>query len=200
LRGRKIDAATPGAPINLLVNQMLVKAGLTRSDVVYTERLRSPADMITGLRNGAVDLLSTIEPTVSYMVDGGYAMRFASTQDFAPNMQTGFILASAKYLNENKAAVIAFMRATLRAQADIVKGGQRAFPVDVQKTLATWQQRSPDDVAKLQPPYFDIGPVRVDSLSVPEDFWLSQGLLKNKISAPAIVDNSFVIAAAHQKH
>ena len=38
LRGRKIDAATPGAPINLLVNQMLVKAGLTRSDVVYTER------------------------------------------------------------------------------------------------------------------------------------------------------------------
>jgi NitT/TauT family transport system substrate-binding protein len=199
LRGRKIDAATPGAPINLLVNQMLVKAGLTRSDVVYTERLRSPADMITGLRNGAVDLLSTIEPTVSYMVDGGYAMRFVSTQDIAPNTQTGFILASAKYLNDNKAAVVAFLRATLRAQADIVKGGQRVFPTDVQKTLATWQQRPPEDVAKLQPPYFEVGAVRPDSLSVPEDFWLSQGLMKNKISALTMIDNSF-ITAAHQKH
>ena len=132
------------------------------------------------------------------MVDGGYAMRFASTQDIAPNTQTGFILASAKYLNDNKAAVVAFLRATLRAQADIVKGGQRAFPPDVQKTLATWQQRPPEDVAKLQPPYFEVGAVRPDSLFVPEDFWLSQGLMKNKIGASTMIDNAF-ITAAHQK-
>jgi NitT/TauT family transport system substrate-binding protein len=199
LRGRKIDAATPGAPINLLVNQMLVKAGLTRSDVVYTERLRNPADMITALRNGAVDLLSTIEPTVSYMVEGGYAMRFVSTQDVAPNTQTGFVLASAKYLSENKAAAIGFLRATLRAQVEIVKGGQRAFLPDVQKTLATWQQRPLEDVAKLQPPYFEVGAVRPEALSVPEDFWLSQGLMKNRIAPAAMIDNSFV-TAAHQKH
>jgi ABC-type nitrate/sulfonate/bicarbonate transport system substrate-binding protein len=199
LRGRKIDAATPGAPINLLVNQMLVKAGLTRSDVIYSERLRNPADMITGLRNQAVDLCTTIEPTATYMVEGGYAMRFVSTQDIAPNTQTGFVLASAKYLADNGAAVTAFLRACMRARDEIVKGGPHAFPADVQKTLAAWQQRPLAEMAKLQPPYFEVGALRADSIEVPEDFWLSQGLLKTKVAAATMIDNS-LIAAASKKH
>ena len=44
-RGRKIDAATPGAPINLLVNQMLVKAGLWNE---VENRLRQPGGALSG--------------------------------------------------------------------------------------------------------------------------------------------------------
>jgi len=199
LRGRKIDAATPGAPINLLVNMMLVKAGLTRSDVIYTERLRNPADMITGLRNQAVDLCTTIEPTATYMVEGGYAVRFVSTQDVSPNMQTGFVLASAKYLAGNAAAVTAFFRASIRAMDEILKSGPHGFSPDVQKTLAAWQQRPLAEMANLQPPYFELGAVRTDSIEIPEDFWLSQSLLKNKVPAATMIDNS-QIAAARKKH
>ncbi len=128
------------------------------------------------------------------MVDGGYAARFASTQDIAPNTQTGFELASAKYLSENKPAVMAFLRACLRAQADILKGGPRAFPPDVQKTLASWQKRPLEEVAKLAPPYFEIGPIRTDSISIPEQYWSAQGLLKNTVDAAKLIDNSFITA------
>jgi NitT/TauT family transport system substrate-binding protein len=111
LRGRKIDAATPGAPINLLVNQMLVKAGLSRGDVIYTERLRDQVSMVAGLRNQAVDFVAVVEPTASQMVENGIGMRFVSNQDVAPNAQTAFLIASAKYLTENKDAVTGFLRA-----------------------------------------------------------------------------------------
>jgi NitT/TauT family transport system substrate-binding protein len=199
LRGRKIDAATPGAPINLLVNQMLVKAGLTRSDVIYTERLRTPADTIAAMRNGAIDLGTTIEPTATYMADGGYAARFASTQDIMPNTQTGFVLASAKYLAENAPAATAFLRACVRAQNEIRKSGPHGFSPDVQKTLAAWQQRPIAEMAKLQPPYFEIGPVRPESIEIPENFWLSQGLLKNKVAVSTMIDNTLIAAASKKR-
>ena len=133
------------------------------------------------------------------MVDGGYAMRFVSTQDVAPNTQTGFVLASAKYLAENKPAVDRrFCAPPCAPKPKSSRAVSAPFPADVQKTLAAWQQRPLEDVAKLQPPYFEVGPVRPEALSVPEDFWLSQGLMKNRIAPAAMIDNYF-ITAAHQK-
>lgn len=199
LRGRHIDAATPGAPINFLVNQMLVKAGLTRSDVVYTERLRDLPDMVSALRNQAVDLVAVVEPTVTQMVEEGYGMRFVSTQDVAPGSQTAFLIASTKYLNENKPAATAFLRACIRAREDLMKDGPHVFPSAALKVLKDWTQRSDEQLAKLEPPYFELAAVRPESLSVPEEFWMSQGFVKNRISPSALIDNS-LMTAARRRH
>jgi ABC-type nitrate/sulfonate/bicarbonate transport system substrate-binding protein len=155
--------------------------------------------MIAAMRNQAIDLGTTIEPTATYMVEGGEAARFASTQDIMPNTQTGFVLASAKYLADNAAAVTAFLRASVRAQDEIRKSGPHAFSPDVQKTLAAWQQRPLAEMANLQPPYFDIGPVRPDSIEVPEEFWFSQGLPKNKVATATMIDNSLIAAAGKKR-
>lgn len=199
LRGRRIDAATPGAPINLLVNEMLVKAGLSRSDVVYTERLRDQVSMVSALRNQAVDLVAVVEPTASQMVENGIGMRFVSNQDVAPNGQTAFLIASAKYLADNKDAVTGFLRVCMRSREELVKNGPAAFPPAAQKVLSNWTQRSADEVAKLQPPYFTIEEVRPESLSVAEDFWIAGGLVKNKINPADLIDNSFIPLARKRR-
>ena len=199
VRGRRIDAATPGAPINLLVNQLLLKTGLSRSDVIYSERLRDQVSMVSALRNQAVDFVAVVEPTASQMVENDIGMRFASNQDVAPNAQTAFLIASAKYLAENKDAVTGFLRVCMRSREELVKTGPRAFPPAAQKVLATWTQRSEDEVAKLAPPYFTIEEVRPESLSVPEDFWITAGLVKNKVSPSYLIDNSFIPLARKRR-
>jgi hypothetical protein len=50
-------------------------------------------------------------------------------------------------------------------------------------------------MTKLLPPYFELGAVRTDSIEVPEYFWFSQGLLKNKVPAAAMIDNAPIAAA-----
>ena len=199
LRGRRIDAATPGAPINLLVNELLVKAGLTRSDVIYTERLRDQGAMVAALRNQAVDLVAVVEPTASQMVENGIGMRFASNQDVVPNNQTSFLIASAKYLAENRDAAVGFLRVCMRSREDLIKSGPRAFPPAALKVLKNWTQRPDEELAQLQPPYFTIEPVRPEAIGVPEDFWIAQGLVKNRVSPSVLIDNSFVALASKRK-
>jgi ABC-type nitrate/sulfonate/bicarbonate transport system substrate-binding protein len=199
VRGRRIDAATPGAPINLLVNELLLRAGLSRSDVIYTERLHDQVSMFSALRNQAVDFVAVVEPTASQMVESGIGMRFASNQDVAPNAQTAFLIASSKYLAENKDAVSGFLRVCMRSREELMKSGPRAFPPAAQKVLASWTQRPEDEVAKLAPPYFVVEEVRPESLGVPEDFWISEGLVKTKVSPSDLIDNSFISLARKRR-
>jgi hypothetical protein len=54
-------------------------------------------------------------------------------------------------------------------------------------------------VAKLAPPYFVIEEVRPESLSIPEELWISSGLVKNKVSPSDLIDNSFIPLARKRK-
>jgi NitT/TauT family transport system substrate-binding protein len=193
MRGHAIDGTTSGSAINFLINAALMKAGLTRSDVTYTSRLHTGPDMVTALQNKAVDVLPTIEPTATQMVDAGLAHRLASEYEITPWLQDTFIVSSAAFVQAHPAAVVGFLKAYLRAAQEIVAHGPRWTPeyVDI---LVRWSGLPADILSKVPgvPYYGQYGTISMDSLARQEAMWTTLDLVKQHVDPAAIVDTSLI--------
>ncbi|HUZ74954.1 MAG TPA: ABC transporter substrate-binding protein [Stellaceae bacterium] len=193
VKGHTVDGTTLGSPINFLMNAALAKAGLTRADVVYSSRLHTAPDMVTALRNKAVDVLPTIEPTATQMVNAGLAHRLASEQDVVPWFQDVFFVSSAKFIREHPSAVVGFLKAYLRAAQKIVANGPNWAPEYVD-ALTRWSG-IPAKILKSVPgvPYYgQFGTIDVASLAREEVMWRSMGVITAKVDPATLVDSSAI--------
>jgi ABC-type nitrate/sulfonate/bicarbonate transport system substrate-binding protein len=195
LRGHHIDGATTGSPTNYLVNRTLIKAGLTYDDVTYTSRLKTPPDTFAALQNKAVDVVASVEPEATAIVDKGVGVRLVTTQDVIPDLQNGFLVASADYIKTNRATVVRFLKSCLLTEQEIVKNGT-SFTPDVVTILQRWTELPLDLVQKLAPPYFgQYGMINVKALKDQQAYWQSKNLLPEKVDVESMIDSSMLTEA-----
>jgi NitT/TauT family transport system substrate-binding protein len=189
LRGHTIDAGPNGSPVNALMRGALSKAGLNPADVKLSTRLATPADWLAALRNNAVDVLAAVEPVASLLVKQGLGVRLVSPQEVLSWYPSSYYVASSDYIAKNRSTTVAFLRAVIKAQQDIFKGGPVWSP-DVVKVLSEWSRMSPDDIKAIPtPPYYGgLGMVDPTRLAAEQDFWATEGLVKQRVDAAAMLD------------
>jgi len=199
LRGHTVDAGPEGSPINVLMRMALRKAGLSTGDVTFTARLGTPADWLAAMKNGSYDAISAVEPIASVLVKQGYAVRLTSAADVESWQPQSCFIASSTYLSKNRPAVIAFLKAVLRAERDIVQAGPRWTPLTL-NTMTHWSGLAADDVRVVPSPawYGRYGYLNADWIRAEQDFWVSLGLVKEKIDVAGVTDESFIADARRQ--
>ena len=156
--------------------------------------------MITALRNKAVDVVPTIEPAATQMIDMGVAHRLASAQDVVPWLQDTFFVTSAAFERSHPKAVVGFLKAYLRAAQEIVANGPQWKPeyVDV---LVRWSGIPAKVFTQIPglPYYGQFGKIDLDSLARQEALWLSLGLVSEKVDPASLVDSSAIDEARTER-
>jgi NitT/TauT family transport system substrate-binding protein len=192
IRGRVVDASPAGSNTNFQMNMTLRKAGLTKSDVKYAERL-NVFDLLAGFKNGAVEVAPSFEPIATRMVSEGLAVKLSPDTEVYPDTQYIYIVASEDFINSKRPAMVAFMRAVLRASKFIADAGP-AWTPDI-LSIAAKTSAIPEDLLKQikGPPYNgQLGQIDEKSLKLYADFWKSQGLLKTDPDLKALIDDSIL--------
>lgn len=191
LKGRTIDAGPDGSPVNALMRGALTKAGLTTADVKMSTRLATPADWLAALHNNAVDALAAVEPIASQLVKQGIGVKLVSPHDVLSWYPSAYYVASSDYVRNNRATTVAFLRAIVKAEQDIVRGGPVWSP-ELVKVLSEWSRMSEDDIRAIPtPPYYGSnGTVTASRLNAEQEFWASLGLVKQRVDPAAILDTT----------
>ena len=201
LRGHKIDGGPDGGAAGYLVNQGLVKAGLSRADVQYSTRLTTNADWLTGLMNKVVDVTPGVEPSATVMVTRGVAEKLASPLDVYPDDQGSFIVASSKYIREHRSTVVAFLKAYLQGAMDVTASGGKWTP-ELIATTAKWTEIPASDVEKFTgPPYFgQYGMINRASIERAQNYFAGLGLVKAKVDMNSIIEDGPLLEARKELH
>jgi ABC-type nitrate/sulfonate/bicarbonate transport system substrate-binding protein len=192
IKGHSIDGGTQGGANSFLVQQALVTAGLTRNDVKYSARIRA-ADGFAALTNKAIDVLGALEPTVAELIEQGLAVRLASTKDIMPWFQEAYLGAPADWVAKNPATVVAFLKAYLRGARDITNYGPHWNP-EYAQILSNWSKIPVETIMKTPSSTFfgQYGAIRMESLTRQQDFWASEGLVKEKVDPSTLLDTRYL--------
>jgi NitT/TauT family transport system substrate-binding protein len=189
LRGRKVDGAAEGNPVDFLVRNALASAGLSKADVTLSYKPRGPADTPEILRQKVVDVAGVSEPTATLIEREGIAVRWLSYKDVVPWYQETFLATSESFLRERPDAVRRFLIAYLRAVKDVSTANGTWTP-PLLATAKKWTGMPEDlllQVGKL--PYWDTsGAIRLDAIDRVQQFWVRAGLVKTPASVATVVD------------
>jgi NitT/TauT family transport system substrate-binding protein len=194
LKGRKIALSSTGTSIHVTLAKALQAGGLTFKDI---DLVTIPfGDMPAALANGAVDAALLTEPAISKGVADGSQAVFKWSDEIYPNQQFNAVMYSPQFAKS--AAATGFMTAYMqgvRDYNDVISGkvnldefariGAKYLPVKDPAIYKSVRQIGINPDGKLQ-----LGPMQEDI-----DFYISQGLMKDKPDLTKLVDNSFVDAA-----
>jgi NitT/TauT family transport system substrate-binding protein len=196
LKGRKVDGAAEGNPIDFLVRQTLASAGLKRGDVTLSYKPRSASDTPELLRQKAIDVAGASEPTATLIESQGIGVRWLSYKDVTPWYQETFLASSESFLRDRPDAARRFLSAYLKA-ANEVSRTQGQWSPELLAVAHKWTGM-PEDLLKTLGgvPYWPLdGRVRLDSLARVQQFWVDAGLVKKPIPVEKIVDTSALQSA-----
>lgn len=196
MAGKNVDGAFAGSPIALLTLEALAAGGLTANDVKFTTKEAATPDQLAALRNGAVDVQGTTEPTATAIQQQGYGSKWLSFHDIMPGYQEAYFGVSSAYAKDHPDAVVKFLRAYLRGVADVGKAKGKLTP-ELVATIAKWTEIPPDVIGAMGaiPYYGQNGAVNSDELDKVQKFWVSLDLVKNPVPISKVVDNQYITAA-----
>ena len=196
LRGKLVDATSPGGPPSMLLNALIAAAGLTTADMTYTEKLRGGPDVVAALHNHAVDVVAAFEPGASVLQLQRVAHKFVSVHDVIPWLQETFLCASGPFLKNHADVVTRFLIAYLKGAQDLARSNGRWTPA----LLATLSKHAGIPVADLAqvpgPAYVDpLGTISSISIDRQQEYYLSQHLITKPLSFAEMVDTGPLFAA-----
>jgi NitT/TauT family transport system substrate-binding protein len=196
MAGHAVDGAFAGSPIALLTLEALAAGGLTTNDVKFSTKESATPDQLAALRNGAVDVQGTTEPTATAIQQQGYGQKWLSFHDIMPGYQEAYFGVSSAYAKDHPDAVVRFLRAYLRGVADVGKAKGKLTP-DLVATIAKWTEIPPDIIRQMGaiPYYGQNGSVNSEELDKVQKFWVSLDLVKNPVAISKVVDNQYITAA-----
>jgi NitT/TauT family transport system substrate-binding protein len=185
IRGKMVDGGPDGSPIMFLTSQVLIAGKLTTSDVVYSQKFRTPPDFVAAFRNKAVDILGAPEPVAAQLEGEGLAHRWLSAKDVAPWFQETFLAGNPDFLAKKPDLAKQFLKAYLAGARDVVAAGPRWTP-ELLKTTANWSGLKDDILSRIPGPVFpgEDGKIDKGSLERQQKFWIDQG----KVQAPQPID------------
>jgi NitT/TauT family transport system substrate-binding protein len=200
LKGLKIAIVATGSVDESVLNEALKRGGLKWGDaeVVHHGFRQHPV----AYQNGAIDASITNEPTLTYILRQGTAVRFARNDEFYPNQQTSVLIYGAPFIDKHRGTAQKFMRAYLRGVRyynDALKGGHLAGPTAKDVIAILVKYSSLKDAAiyeEITPQACDPnGKVNIASLKKDWTFFKSHGELVGKATVEDVLDPSFAAKA-----
>jgi len=194
LKGKAIDAAAPGTPLDLLVRSALEQGGLDPAkDVTLTYKARGFADMLAMAKTHGADVIGMTEPLASQTEQQGLTVRWKSDFDINPWYQPGTIAFTESFLSKNRAAAEKWVELYLAACRQI-NAANGVWTDDLLNIAVKWTGL---DAASIKaaggPPYYDPnGAVSMDSLTKAQDFFTKTGDVKQKVDVNTLVDKSLL--------
>ncbi len=190
LRGRRVNFATDGSPIDYMMRNLLRQNGMTMEDMDVV-RLTS-SDVLVGLQNGALDVGTAAEPFPTQVENMGVAIKWLSDGDIVPGFQIGAIMSSEKTAAQPD-VLRAFMTAYVRAireyrAADFGRGDDGMVAA-----ISKWTTVPPEVIKAAGAPAFaPDGGLNLEDMSKQQDFWIAEGVMKQKVDMNQFVDLSAV--------
>jgi NitT/TauT family transport system substrate-binding protein len=197
LKGKKFALSSKGTSIHVTLARALQAGGLTFNDIDLVTIGFS--EMVPALANGAVDAALLTEPAISQGRANGTLEVFKWTDEVYQNQQFNAVIYSPPFAKT--AAGRGFMLAYLqgvRDYNDVIRGkgnmddfariGAKYLPVKDPAIYKAVRHIGINPDGKLQ-----LGPMQEDI-----DFYIKDGLLKDKPDLTKLVDNSFVDAAVKE--
>ncbi|TSA13507.1 MAG: ABC transporter substrate-binding protein [Betaproteobacteria bacterium] len=137
LKGMKVGVSAPGSSTNNLVNQMLGKGGLKKSDVSIVG-VGLGAGAIAAMKSGQIDAISNTDPVMTKLEQDGSVKMIADTRTFKGTIEVwgaplpaGCLYAPIEFIKKNPNTVQALTNAIVRAD----KWLATASPQDILKTV-----------------------------------------------------------------
>jgi NitT/TauT family transport system substrate-binding protein len=195
LRGKIIDGAAEGSPLDLLASSAIQQGGLTLNDVHYSQKFRDPPNWLTAFRNKAVDVQGLPEPIATQMDVQKMAHKWISLSTVAPWFNEEFIAASPNFARDHHDVVVRFLRAYLRAIRDVQRSDGHWTP-ELVTTLAKWTSLPESTIRQIPgPAYPGDGSINNASVAHQEDFWHDRGLVPTVVPPGAFIDSTSLLEA-----
>lgn len=203
LKGLRVATAAKGATETSILNVALGLGGLTLKDVLQIF-LAFPAQA-AAFANSAIDASLTTEPTITFMIRAGTAVRFAGVDTFYPNHQTAVVLYGGPFIKKHPDAAKKFMVAYLRGVRfynDALADGRLAGP-NAEQTIAILSRYAKlKDAAVYRAVAASAcdpdGNLDMASLRKDLQFFEQRGDIEGKVTLDQVVDLSFARAAVAQ--
>jgi NitT/TauT family transport system substrate-binding protein len=190
LRGKIVDGAAEGSPLDLLALTTIQQGGLTLSDVHYSQKFRDPPNWLTAFRNKAVDVQGLPEPIATEMDVQKIAHKWIGLSNVAPWFNEEFIAASPSFARDHHDVVVRFLRAYLRAVRDVQRSRGRWTP-ELVTCLAKWTSLPESTIRQIPgPAYPGDGSINNASVAHQEDFWHDRGLVTTIVPPGAFIDSA----------
>ncbi len=190
LRGKIVDGAAEGSPLDLLALTTIQQGGLTLSDVHYSQKFRDPPNWLTAFRNKAVDVQGLPEPIATEMDVQKIAHKWIGLSNAAPWFNEEFIAASPSFARDHHDVVVRFLRAYLRAVRDVQRSRGRWTP-ELVTCLAKWTSLPESTIRQIPgPAYPGDGSINNASVAHQEDFWHDRGLVTTIVPPGAFIDSA----------
>lgn len=203
IKGLRISVNLAGTSEAVLLDKAVKLGGLTPKDIepVYL----SFAQQVTAFQNNAIDAAISAEPFVSYTLKQGTAIKLIGVDEYAPDFQNAVTFYGAKFVKEKPEAGKKFARALVRAMRfynDALKDGQLKGPnaeevIGILVKYATLKDEATYREIKSHGVDPD-GLVNVESLRESWQYFKDTGQIDGSVPVDAIVDLSFVRAAAKE--
>lgn len=201
LKGLRVAEPGKGGSTGSTVNQALKSAGLRYDDVVHVYNMGFP-EMVTALKNAAIDAAIAPEPFNTFAREQGIAVRFPSDA-FYPRQTIAVVLYGNEFIAKRADVAHRFMLAYLkgvRFYNDAIRDGHFSGPraaelIDL--LVKETRYKDPALYQKIVPNGCDPDG-RVDRPSLDTDlaFYRENKFVENdKIGVADVVDDSFVEAA-----
>ncbi|HEV8022274.1 MAG TPA: ABC transporter substrate-binding protein [Candidatus Lustribacter sp.] len=188
LKGKVVDGANNGSPIDFLLKETIRVGGLTTADVRISERFRTVDSWLEALRNKAVDVIGAPEPQASQLETSGVGHRWVSFAGIAPWYQLEYVGASAKFAKEHPELIARFLRAYVRGNDDVLRSNGKWTPALLAEA-AKWSTLAPDLLRSFQGPAYPSlhGEINFDSLARIQQFWVNEKLVTAPVDVSSVV-------------
>jgi NitT/TauT family transport system substrate-binding protein len=186
LRGKTLASAVGlGSVIAYPIGQALRNAGLDIADM-RVQTVPSP-DMVTALRNRAVDAAWLLDPFWSQAAQDPQFIMLATQP---PGEPLGGYYYSGTFVRDRRPAALAFTRAIIRTINTYLAGDLRSDP-RVVDTLARLIRVTPESIRGIDQPRFD-WEIRADSTTRIQGFFLAYNAVNYRTALPEdrVVDRS----------
>ncbi len=195
LRGKTISVQSYQDTTYYGLLGMLATAGLTKNDV--KAQAAGPAGVWKLFSSRESEAMISQSDSIVYAMEAGAKVRYYSISSYFPNMAQA-IIASDKMIQERPDLIRKLVRATLRGLQDIM-ADRKAAARDFVKAYPQHAGKE-DQVEKIMALYVTnvyagqpvLGQMDVDKLTQLQDFYVKEGILKQKRPVSDFYTNQFV--------
>jgi NitT/TauT family transport system substrate-binding protein len=199
-KGLKFAEVGTGTAAFVTMSEALRRGGLTYKDV--HEVFIGFPEQIPAFANGSIDAACTIEPFATKAIQGGYAVRFSSSDVLIPNGMNGCIFFSGNFIRNQRDTAVKFMVAYikgLRFCAGALKDGRLAGPNAGEVIDALTKYSAIHDASVFRdivPNAVDVnGRLNLANLRFDLAAFRGAGLIDGDTTVEQVVDTSFTDAA-----